>query len=121
MAPTAIQNLATAVRHDIDVGLTPVEIATAGVTLFGMRIDGSDEEDDFQLKMYHVASAPSVGSALPNSAIPVEAGSVMDFVANGGDGIAIPTGLFIAIAKEYGTAGATPPDNDVKVTVWTSA
>lgn len=122
--PTAIQNLHTSEQHDIDVGITAVALSPASATdktLFAIDINNADNVHDVHLKIYDVAApGPTVGTTAPIYDLFVAAGEDRPHVFNMALGLLATEVLYAVCVKEGGTTVTNPPDEDVKVTVWTN-
>lgn len=122
MAVTVAQRgfVETNTFSDLDVDATPEEIKTSSSTMFSIVADNSNNTVKVYIKIYNVSSSPTVGTTAPNYVIPIAAGAVLRHAFNGGKGVTMDTGIFVACVTSDGTSGSTAPTNAVTAEIKTS-
>ncbi len=127
MALSESTKIETTTLADVDSNSTPETLVVAAAgnkTLFGGKIDNSNNTTDTYLKLWNsAASAPTVGTTVPDCIVPVKAAGITEFSANGGSGVVqvcTANGWYSASVTAGGTGGSTGPTNDVEVNLFTS-
>ena len=105
--------------NDSAVGAAAQEVATSAITLFQVVIDNSGNSSEaVYLKLYDVASAPTLGTAKPDWQIPCPLSEKVGMTIP--EGIAFANGLFYAVSKEAGVPTTTSPSANVALVLRTS-
>jgi len=98
---------------------TEVEVSTSSINIHQVRIDNTANSTKLYLKLYNLAaSSLTVGSNSPESILPVEAGSSVEYGFD--PGMAFGTALCYAVVTTGGTAGSTDPGTAITVEILTS-
>ena len=122
MPTTLTTNLYTKMAKDLDLDSSAEQIDTGAKTIFGVSLDNSQNVASNYVKFYNSA-APSVGTTSPEFVVRLTPGQALDIVFGddgAGDNTAFATALSIAGVTTGGTAGSTPPANDLLATVLTN-
>jgi hypothetical protein len=113
MAFSPLQN---ATFRDKVLDATPLALAS-GLTIYGLTVDNRANTSDVFVKVYD--GAPTVGTTNPESWVRAEASKKQDFVFYGATGLPITGAANFVCVTTGGTAGTTPPTNDVRVDIYT--
>jgi len=98
---------------------TEVEVSTSSINIHQVRIDNTANSTILYLKLYNLAaSSLTVGSNSPESILPVDAGSTVEYDFD--PGMAFGTALCYAVVTTPGTAGTTAPATAITLEILTS-
>jgi len=115
-------NLDVTTWSDLVANASPELLLASTATLLGLEADNSQNTDDSYLKLWNIATVPSVGSSVPDWVFRIKGGEklLLQFDSDG-TGVAMSTGVALACVTAGGTAGTTSPTNNVLVTLKTAA
>lgn len=111
----SIADLAANLFTDSDANESPESIKTSSAIVYAIEIDNESNTVSSYVKLYNVASAPTVGTTVPDWVIEVPAGEKLTLAIP--KGVTFGTGLFAACVTVGGTTGVAGPANDVALEI----
>ena len=97
---------------------TEVEVSSSAINVDQVRIDNTLNSTKLYLKLYNLAaSSLTVGTNSPESILPIEAGSSVEYTFD--PGMVFGTALCYAVVTTGGTAGTAGPGTAIPLEILT--
>ena len=103
---------------DDGASATEVEVSSSAINVDQVRIDNTANSTKLYLKLYNLAaSSLTVGTNSPESILPIEAGSSVEYKFD--PGMVFGTALCYAVVTTGGTAGTACPGTAIPLEILT--
>lgn len=107
----SIANLAANLWTDADANESGEVVKASSAVIYAIEVDNEANTVSSYVKLYNMATAPTVGTTAPDWVIEVPAGEILTLCVP--KGITFGTGLAAACVTVGGTTGVAGPANDV--------